>query len=123
MLSIFWFFVGFSFGFGVWILARRKWTKSRKILFEQKNQLAQEKKMAVEFMHNLAEAIGEGVEKKVLYQRIVHTAVVTTGAMSACIYEKLPNGRLKGVAVEGLFPPQRAIKTNSDEMIFPALGL
>ena len=50
MLSIFWFFVGFSFGLGVWILARRKWTKSRKILFEQKNQLAQEKKMAVEFM-------------------------------------------------------------------------
>lgn len=119
MLSIFWFFVGFSFGFGVWILARRKWTKSRKILFEQKNQLAQEKKMAVEFMHNLAEAIGEGVEKKVLYQRIVHTAVVTTGAMSACIYEKLPNGRLKGVAVEGLFPPQRAIKTNSDENDIP----
>ena len=25
--------------------------------------------------------------------------------MSACIYEKLSNGRLKGVAVEGLFPP------------------
>ena len=70
-------------------------------------------------MHNLAEAIGEGVERKVLYQRIVHTAVITTGAMSACIYEKLPNGRLKGVAVEGLFPPQRAIKLNLNEKDSP----
>ena len=70
-------------------------------------------------MHNLAEAIGEGVERKVLYQRIVHTAVITTGAMSACIYEKLPNGRLKGVAVEGLFPPQRSIKASSNEKSTP----
>ncbi len=84
-------------------------------MHDQKNQLAQEKKFAVEFMHNLAEAIGEGVDRKVLYQRIVHTAVVTTGAMSACIYEKLPNGRLKGVAVEGLFPPQREIKVHEEE--------
>lgn len=119
MLSIFWFLIGLVFGVGPWVLARRKWNKIRKDLFEQKNQLAQEKKMAVEFMHNLAEAIGEGVERKVLYQRIVHTAVITTGAMSACIYEKLPNGRLKGVAVEGLFPPQRSIKSNSDEKNIP----
>ena len=85
-----------------------------KDLLEQNNQLAQEKKIAVDFMHNLAEAIGEGVERKVLYQRIVHTAVKTTGAMSACIYEKLSNGRLKGVAVEGLFPPQRIIKLDRE---------
>ena len=48
--------------------------------------------------------------KKELYQRIAHTAVITTGAMSACIYEKTKSGRLQGVAIEGLFPPQRAIK-------------
>ena len=54
-------------------------------------------------MHNLAVAIGEGVPKKELYQRIAHTAVITTGAMSACIYEKSKSGRLQGVAVEGLF--------------------
>ena len=30
--------------------------------------------------------------------------------MSACIYEKLQNGRLQGVAIEGLFPPQRSLK-------------
>lgn len=119
MLILFCFLGGLSVGLGAWFIAHRRWTKSLKDLFEQKNQLAQEKKMAVEFMHNLAEAIGEGVERKVLYQRIVHTAVMTTGAMSACIYEKLPNARLKGVMVEGLFPPQRAIKVNSDEKDVP----
>jgi len=119
MLSIFWFFSGLILGLCAWAFSRGHWNNTRKLLIKQKNQLSQEKKIAVEFMHNLAEAIGEGVERKVLYQRIVHTAVITTGAMSACIYEKLPNGRLKGLAVEGLFPPQRAIKTNSKEKTSP----
>ena len=105
MQFFFWFLGGSATGLSIWLLARRKWKLIRRDLLNQKNQLAQEKKLAVEFMHNLAEAIGEGVERKVLYQRIVHTSVVTTGAMSACIYEKLSNGRLKGVAVEGLFLP------------------
>ena len=119
MYSLIWFFGGLMIGLCFWIIGRRRWQISRKKLLQQKNQLSQEKKIAVEFMHNLAEAIGEGVERKVLYQRIVHTAVITTGAISACIYEKLPNGRLKGVAVEGLFPPQRAIKTNPEEKTSP----
>ncbi len=119
MLTIFWFLSGLFIGLGTLFLARQKWNKIRKVLHEQKTQLTQEKKIAVEFMHNLAEAIGEGVERKILYQRIVHTAVITTGAMSACIYEKLSSGRLKGVAVEGLFPPQRALKNNSQEENIP----
>ena len=61
----------------------------------------------------LPSPIGEGVPKKELYQRIAHTAVITTGAMSACIYEKSKSGRLQGIAVEGLFPPQRAIKQSA----------
>ena len=119
MQIVFWFLAGVTSGLGLWFLMRRKWKISLKELSNQKNQLAQEKKLAVEFMHNLAEAVGEGVERKVLYQRIVHTSVITTGAMSACVYEKLPNGRLKGVAVEGLFPPQRMIKTDSNEINIP----
>lgn len=119
MYPLIWFFGGLMIGLCFWVIGRRRWQISRKKLLQQKNQLSQEKKIAVEFMHNLAEAIGEGVERKVLYQRIVHTAVITTGAISACIYEKLPNGRLKGVAVEGLFPPQRAIKTNPEEKTSP----
>ena len=119
MHSFLWFFGGGIIGIILFIFARKKWTKLHKDLLEQNNQLAQEKKIAVDFMHNLAEAIGEGVERKVLYQRIVHTAVKTTGAMSACIYEKLSNGRLKGVAVEGLFPPQRIIKLDTEEKDTP----
>jgi len=119
MSPIFWLFSGLILGLCTWVFSRRRWKNDQKRLIQQKNQLSQEKKIAIEFMHNLAEAIGEGVERKVLYQRIVHTAVITTGAMSACIYEKLPNGRLKGLAVEGLFPPQRAIKRNLEEKISP----
>jgi len=119
MQFLFWFLGGIAFGLSIWLFARRKWKFALRRLLNTNNQLSQEKKLAVEFMHNLAEAIGEGVERKILYQRIVHTSVVTTGAMSACIYEKLPNGRLKGVAVEGLFPPQRAIKGHSIQNDIP----
>jgi sigma-B regulation protein RsbU (phosphoserine phosphatase) len=76
----------------------------------EKIRLQKEKEIIVEFMHNLAVAIGEGVARKDLYQRIVHTAVITTGAMSACVYEKLESGKLRGIATEGLFPPQRRMK-------------
>ena len=61
-------------------------------------------------MHNLAEAIGEGIDKKVLYQRIVHTAVISTGAMSASIYEKLPNGRLRSCGRRTV-PPTKGYQT------------
>ena len=115
MLPFFSFILGTAIMSFLLFFSRRKWKNKNKLLTEQKNQLAQEKEIAVEFMHNLAEAIGEGIDKKVLYQRIVHTAVISTGAMSASIYEKLPNGRLKGVAVEGLFPPQRVIKKSDHE--------
>jgi phosphoserine phosphatase RsbU/P len=79
-------------------------------LHDEKIRLQKEKEIIVEFMHNLAVAIGEGVARKDLYHRIVHTAVMTTGAMSACVYEKLNNGKLRGIATEGLFPPQRRMK-------------
>ena len=74
-------------------------------LRDEKIRLQKEKEIIVDFMHNLAVAIGEGVARKDLYHRIVHTAVMTTGAMSACVYEKLNNGKLQGIATEGLFPP------------------
>ena len=49
-------------------------------LRDEKIRLQKEKEIIVEFMHNLAVAIGEGVARKDLYHRIVHTAVMTTGA-------------------------------------------
>jgi sigma-B regulation protein RsbU (phosphoserine phosphatase) len=104
------FFSGLIIGISLYFFQRRESRKFAASLRDKNARLEQEKKIVVEFMHNLAVAIGEGVPRKELYQRIAHTAVITTGAMSACIYEKTKSGRLQGVAVEGLFPPQRAIK-------------
>jgi phosphoserine phosphatase RsbU/P len=99
----------------LWFYKHKKNRKTNNLLSDRIVRLEQEKEIVVNFMHNLAVAIGEGIAKKDLYHRIAHTAVITTGAMSACIYEKLPNKRLQGVAVEGLFPPQRTIKNLVDK--------
>lgn len=79
--------------------------------------MQQEKQIVLEFMHNLVEGIGEGIKRKELFQRIVHAAVLSTGALSACAYERLPDGRLRGVSVEGLFPPQHPLSEKSIEKI------
>lgn len=76
---------------------------------EQVHRLDQEKEMVVRFMREMVGALEEGVERGELLQRIVRAALRCTGAVSACYYEALPDGRVRGVAVEGLFPPQRPI--------------
>lgn len=75
--------------------------------------MAQEKEIVVEFMHNMVQAVGEGIGREELYQRIVHAAVISTGALSACIFERTPDDKLRGVAVEGLFPPHRPLPDQS----------
>lgn len=103
------FIAGALFGaFAVWwlyVAARRDCVR----LDEEKQHLQQEKQIVVEFMHNLVEAIGEGVGRQQLFQRIVHAGILSTGALSACVFERDENNKLRGVAVEGLFPPQRPI--------------
>jgi sigma-B regulation protein RsbU (phosphoserine phosphatase) len=54
----------------------------------------------------MVEAIGEGVTRQELFERVVHAAILSTGALSACIFERQDN-LIRGVAVEGLFPPHR----------------
>ncbi|OUU25601.1 MAG: hypothetical protein CBC04_06410 [Verrucomicrobia bacterium TMED44] len=110
MNLIFTLLAGLSLGIIIHLIYKNKYTKTTNELKNKNARLEQEKEIVVDFMHNLAVAIGEGVPRQELYQRIAHTAVITTGAMSSCIYEKSSSGRLQGVAVEGLFPPQRAIK-------------
>ncbi len=111
MNSLLYFLAGLFLGILAWNYTRKKAKSETSKLNDQKIRLQQEKEIIVDFMHNLAVAIGEGVVRKDLYQRIAHTAVMTTGAISACVYEKLANGKLQSVATEGLFPPQRKLRS------------
>lgn len=106
------FLAGASIGLIIWYYQRKTSKRKLAALRDEEVRLQKEKKIIVDFMHNLAVAIGEGVARKDLCQRIVHTAVMTTGAMSACVYEKLSNGKLQGIATEGLFPPQRKMRSS-----------
>lgn len=109
MLTIMPFLLGALIGaLIVWFLNRGK-AERLKVIEEEKQLLKQEKDIVVEFMHNMVEAVTEGSGRDQMFQRIIHAAILSTGAMSACIFEKKEDGTLKGMAVEGLFPPQRKL--------------
>jgi len=57
----------------------------------------------------MTEALGEGLSRQELQQRIVHAAIVCTGALSACIFERTERNTMRSIAVEGLFPPHRPL--------------
>lgn len=95
--------------FFLYFLARKDITR----LDEEKQLINQEKQLVVDFMHDLVEALGEGLSREDLFQRIVHAAILSTGALSACVFERTNETTLKGVAVEGLFPPQSPLPERS----------
>lgn len=84
---------------------------------EEKQMLQQERQIVVEFMHSLVEAIGEGVDRPELFRRIVRAAILSTGALSACLFERIDGDRLRGAAVEGLFPPTRPLSAGSRDKL------
>lgn len=96
--------LGAGIGWFFWWTARREIVR----LDEQRQMLAQEKLIVFDFVHNMVEAVGEGVTRSELFERVVHAAILSTGALSACIFERNDN-QLRGVAVEGLFPPHRPL--------------
>ncbi len=106
------FFIALTFAvvfFFLYLLAKKEITRLDEI-----RQLAdQEKQLVVDFMHDLVEALGEGLSREDLFQRIVHAAILSTGALSACAFENQDEKELKGVAVEGLFPPQKPLPESS----------
>lgn len=95
--------------FVLYFLARKEVSR----LDEEKQLVNQEKQLVLDFMHDLVEALGQGLSRADLFQRIVHAAIVSTGALSACIFERVGETTLKGVAVEGLFPPQKPLPESS----------
>jgi len=98
-------------GFAIWLLHAGK-RRQISILDQEKQLLQQEKQIVVEFMHNMVEAVAEGSDREAMFQRIIHAAILSTGAMSACIFERRPDDSLKGIAAEGLFPPQRKLPSS-----------
>jgi sigma-B regulation protein RsbU (phosphoserine phosphatase) len=91
---------------GLALLRVRRESDSRE---EQRSQANQDRQRTLDFMHLMAEALGEGLSRQELHQRIVHASILCTGALSACIFERRPNNMMRGVAVEGLFPPHRPL--------------
>ncbi len=79
----------------------------------ENQQLAQDRQRLVDFMHHMTEALGEGLSQQELHQRIVHAAILCTGALSACIFQKTGRGTMRGIAIEGLFPPHRPLSDES----------
>lgn len=75
----------------------------------EKKVATQETDIVVNFMHHMAEALAENPNRLELYQRIVHASILCTGALSACIFERTSDNKMRGVALEGLFPPLRPI--------------
>lgn len=76
----------------------------------ERAQLAQqEKQIVAEFMHEMVLALGDGLNKEELFQRIVHASIVATRGLSACVFELTEKQTLRSLAVEGLFPPHRPI--------------
>lgn len=76
---------------------------------EDNQRLAQDRQRLIDFMHQMTVALGEGLSRQELHQRIVHASILSTGALSACIFEQTERGTMRGVAVEGLFPPHRPL--------------
>jgi len=76
---------------------------------EEKTSLLEERQIVLDYMHTMVDAVGERLSREELYQRIVHASILSTGALSACIFEKGADNQMRGVAVEGLFPPHRPI--------------
>ncbi|HTO04142.1 MAG TPA: GAF domain-containing protein, partial [Opitutus sp.] len=84
---------------------------------EEKQQLAQDRQLVVDFMHHMVEALGEGATREVLPERIVHAAILCSGALSACLFQRTPDGQMRSVAVEGLFPPHRPLPPSVREKL------
>jgi sigma-B regulation protein RsbU (phosphoserine phosphatase) len=76
---------------------------------EEKHSLLEERQIVLHFMHDMVDAVGDRLTRDELFQRIVHASIQSTGALSACIFEKGADNLMRGVAVEGLFPPHRPI--------------
>lgn len=103
------FLLGIAAGaFAIFLFYYRAQRELERVDAEKKVAM-QETQIVVDFMHHMAEALGENPNRAELYQRIVHASILCTGALSACIFERTASNQMRGVALEGLFPPHRPL--------------
>jgi sigma-B regulation protein RsbU (phosphoserine phosphatase) len=107
------FIVGVVIGAGMLLVFLLFQQRRIEALDEEKQLIYQEKQIVIDFMHGMVEALGEGLTREELFQRIVHAAILSTGALSACVFDAIEGERLRGVAVEGLFPPHLPLPEGS----------
>ena len=110
------FCIGLLVGAGASLLFIWKARRETARMDEQMQMVSQEKTIVFDFIHSMVEAIGEGIDRNALFERVVHAAILSTGALSACIFERRGE-LLRGVAVEGLFPPHRPLPASAREKI------
>ncbi|MDO8545105.1 MAG: SpoIIE family protein phosphatase [Opitutaceae bacterium] len=105
-----WFIlIGLVAGASLMLLPLARMRREADRLEELNQKLAQDRQRLVDFMHLMTEALGEGLSREELHQRIVHASILCTGALSACIFEKTGRDTMRAIAVEGLFPPHRPL--------------
>ncbi len=88
-----------------------------RILEEERQRLQQEKTLVLEFMHNLVEGVGEESSRTDLYRRIVHAAVLGTGAVSGALFVPVEGKKLRNGASVGFFPPQKPLPKEVEEKL------
>lgn len=104
------FIFGLTIGLILSLVTYLKRRKTIVYLEKDKQLLHQEKQTVIAFIHNLVQSIGEGGSHTELYQKIVHSAILSSGALSACLFECCEDNILRPIAIEGLFPPQKNLK-------------
>ncbi len=92
---------------GLWQV--RRFRREAEHNAEERQNVLREKQVVVGFVHGMAEALGENLSRAELLERIVHAAILSTNALSACLFERTTPGTLRGVAAEGLFPALRPL--------------
>lgn len=104
-----WFLLGGFLGAALFYALYWRAQRHAALAEEERNSLLEERQIVLDYMHTMVDAVGERLSREELYQRIVHASILSTGALSACIFEKGADDMMRGVAVEGLFPPHRPI--------------
>ena len=80
-------------------------------LDERCQHMRQEKEIVSGFTHNLTDNLKEDLDRTELLRRIARAAILGTGALSACVFERDKDNLLRGAAIEGLFPLQKRGKS------------